>query len=337
MMKTALLVIDAQELITNERLYAYEKYIENVRRLISEARKNGTEVIYVRHDDGVGQPLSKGNEGFDVCSEFAPEAGERIFDKSVNSPFRDSGLLEYLCSNGVKRLIITGLQTDFCIDATVKCGFEHGFEIIVPEHCNTTFDNDFMTAEQTCCYYNEFMWKNRYADCVSIAEALEMIQNNKYELKSIKPKKTNIIRRATEEDVSRIAEILVFAKRMKYRSIFKDDVYSFCELQVLSVAERYIENGFLNNMFLYDDGIIKGLIRIDKEEILELYVDHFFQGQGIGSELIEYAKENFQVGFLWTIEKNTDAIRFYESHGFHLTDNRKLEQGTTVYLVMMRI
>ncbi len=337
MTKTALLVIDAQELITNERLYAFDNYIENVRRLIAESRKNGIEVIYVRHDDGEGQPLSKGNEGFDVCREFAPEAGERIFDKSVNSPFRDSGLLGYLRKKAVKRLIVTGLQTDYCIDATVKCGFEHGFEMIVPEYCNSTFANDFMTAEQTYRYYNEFMWKNRYANCVSIAEALEMIQNNRYELKKRNTKKAHYIRRATEEDVSRIAEILVFAKRMKYRSIFKDDVYAFGELQVLSVAEKYIENGSLNNMFLYDDGIIKGLIRIDKEEILELYVDHFFQGQGIGSELIEYAKENAQVSFLWTIEKNTDAIRFYEAHGFHLTDNRKLEQGTTVYLVMMRI
>ena len=335
MMKTALLVIDAQELITDERLYAYDKYMENVRKLISEARKCGTEVIYVRHDDGEGKPLSNGNEGFDVCSEFAPEAGERIFDKSVNSPFRDSGLLEYLRGKAVKRLIITGLQTDYCIDAAVKCGFEHGFEMIVPEYCNSTFDNDHMTAEQTYRYYNEFMWKNRYAECVSIDEAIEMIQNNKSELPK-KTKDTHNIRKATEDDISRIAEILVFAKRMKYRSIFKDDGYSFGELQVLTVAEKYIEKGFLNNMFLYDDGIIKGLIRIDKAEILELYVDHFFQGQGVGSELIEYAKENYPVSFLWTIEKNTDAIRFYEAHGFHLTDNRKLEEGTTEYLVMMR-
>ncbi|MBP5578502.1 MAG: GNAT family N-acetyltransferase [Ruminococcus sp.] len=162
-----------------------------------------------------------------------------------------------------------------------------------------------------------------------------MIQNNKSE-SGAKTKETHIIRRATEQDASRIAEILVFAKRMKYRSIFKDDMYAFGELQVLSVADKYIENGFLDNMFLYDDGIIKGLIRIEKDEILELYVDHFFQGQGVGAELIEYAKENYPVSFLWTIEKNTDAIRFYEAHGFHLTDNRKLEEGTTEYIVMMR-
>ena len=332
---TALLVIDAQELITNDRLYAFDRFTENVRTLIAEARKFGVEVIYVRHDDGEGKPLSMGNKGFDVYSGFAPEAGERIFDKYVNSPFRDSGLLEYLQKKGVKRLIVTGLQTDYCIDATVKCGFENGFEMIVPEFCNSTFDNDFMTAEQTYRYYNEFMWKNRYAKCIEMAEALDMIRNPKDKPKFIRVNKTQI-RRATEEDASRIAEILVFAKRMKYRSIFNDDAYSFGELQVIPVAKKYIENGFLDNMFLYDDGIIKGLIRIEKEEILELYVDHFFQGQGVGSELIKYAKENYPVSFLWTIEKNIDAVHFYEAHGFHLTDTRKLEEGTTEYIVMMR-
>lgn len=335
MTKTALLVIDAQELITTEKLYAFDSFIPNVRTLIAEARKKGVEVIYVRHDDGKGQSLSKGNTGFDIYSGFAPEAGERFFDKFVNSPFRDSGLLGYLHKKGVKRLIVTGLQTDYCIDATVKCGFEHGFEMIVPEYCNSTFDNEFMTAEQTCRYYNEFMWKNRYAKCVKMAEALDMIHNSD-DMPKISRVNEPHIRRASEEDASRIAEILVFAKRMKYRSIFNDDAYSFGELQVLPVAKKYIESGFLNNMFLYDDGIVKGLICIEKEEILELYVDHFFQGQGVGSELIKYAKENYSVNYLWTIEKNTDAVRFYEAHGFHLTDIKKYEEGTTEYLVMMK-
>jgi nicotinamidase-related amidase len=177
MRDTALLVIDAQELITTDKLYAFDRFTENVRALISEARKFSVEVIYVRHEDGAGKPLSKGSDGFDVAREFAPEAGEKIFDKTVNSPFRDSGLLEYLRSKCVKKLIVTGLQTDYCIDATVKCGFDHGFEMIVPEYCNSTFDNDFMTSEQTYRYYNEFMWKNRYAKCVTLIEAIDMIRS----------------------------------------------------------------------------------------------------------------------------------------------------------------
>lgn len=86
---------------------------------------------------------------------------------------------------------------------------------------------------------------------------------------------------------------------------------------------------------MYDDGIVKGMIHIEKDEIVELYVDTFFENQGIGANLIEYAKENFNASFLWVIEKNYRAIRFYEKHGFHRTDIRKLEAGTTEYIIKM--
>ena len=143
-----------------------------------------------------------------------------------------------------------------------------------------------------------------------------------------------MIRKARPDDLSRIAEILVFVKRIKFRPIFQDDDYSFGELQVLPVAKQYSE--LLDRIWVYDDnGIVKGLIHIEGKEIKELYVDYFFQSMGIGSRLIEYAKEEFDVRFLWAIEKNTDAIRFYEAHGFHLTDKKQFEEGTTEYLVMM--
>lgn len=144
-----------------------------------------------------------------------------------------------------------------------------------------------------------------------------------------------MIRKATEKDLSRIAEILVFVKRIKFRPIFQDDDYSFGELQVIPVAKEYEKPEILDNILVYDDGIVKGLVRVEKNEIVELYVDYFFQNQGVGSELIEYVKREYPVSFLWAIEKNTDAIRFYEAHGFHLTNNKKFEEGTTEYLVMM--
>ena len=145
-----------------------------------------------------------------------------------------------------------------------------------------------------------------------------------------------MIRKATVEDISRIAEILVFVKRMNYRSIFQNDAVSFGEIQVIPVAEEYSDPKILENIRVYEsDGIVKGLIRIVGKEVVELYVEHFFQGQGIGAELIEYAKEESDVRYLWVLEKNTDAIRFYEANGFHITDNKKLEEGTPEYKVMM--
>lgn len=143
------------------------------------------------------------------------------------------------------------------------------------------------------------------------------------------------IRKANIHDISRIAEILVFVKRINYRSIFHNDDYFFNELQVLSVAKEYAEADMLNNIWVYDDGIVKGMIHIDKSEIKELYVDYFFQGHGIGAELIEFAKSKYPVRFLWVLEKNNSAICFYERHGFHKTHTKEFEAGTTEYIILL--
>ncbi len=172
-----LLVVDAQKLITNEKLYCYDKFSANVQALIRTARIHHIEVIYIRHDDGAGAALTRGTDGFEIHEVFSPADGEKIFDKTVNSPFRDTGLLEYLRSKGETELIVAGLQTDYCIDATVKCGFEHGFRVYVPAYANSTFDNAFMTAEKTYRYYNEFMWNGRYAECVSMEKMLGIMKN----------------------------------------------------------------------------------------------------------------------------------------------------------------
>ena len=144
-----------------------------------------------------------------------------------------------------------------------------------------------------------------------------------------------MIRKAEPKDLSRIAEILVFTKRIKYRSIFHNDEYSFNELQVVKLVEEYGNSKALDNIWVYDDGIVKGMIHVEGGEIVELYVDYFFWKEGIGSKLVEFAKEKFDAKFVWTLEKNEDAIRFYEAHGFKLNGKRQLEEGTPEYIVML--
>lgn len=171
-----LLVIDTQTLITNESLYKFDLFVSNVKRLISAARRYQVEVIYIRHDDGPGCELNRGSDGYEIYKEFQPQTQEKIFDKTVNSPFKEAGLLQYLRDKGENHLIITGIQTDYCIDATVKCAFEHGFCVTVPSYSNTTVDNEYMTGKSSYRYYNEFMWNGRYAECVSVEDTIKMMR-----------------------------------------------------------------------------------------------------------------------------------------------------------------
>lgn len=52
-------------------------------------------------------------------------------------------------------------------------------------------------------------------------------------------------------------------------------------------------------------------------------------------ELLKFAIDNKNVSFLWALEKNSGAIRFYERYGFHITNEKKFEEETTEYLVKL--
>ena len=75
--------------------------------------------------------------------------------------------------------MIVGLQTNFCIDATVKSAFERGYHVIIPEGTNSTFDNAYMTGETTCAYYFNEGWPDVFGECVSLDEAMALLGNQK--------------------------------------------------------------------------------------------------------------------------------------------------------------
>lgn len=144
------------------------------------------------------------------------------------------------------------------------------------------------------------------------------------------------IRQAKPEDAGRLAEIEVFNYRLNFYPIFKSDKFYFDILQVSSKTEEYLADPhLLQNTWVYDDGVVKGFIRVEGTEVQKLFVEPALQGQAIGAILLEYMIEHRGVNHLWALEKNTKAIRFYERHGFHLTENKKLEEDTTEYLVQL--
>lgn len=141
------------------------------------------------------------------------------------------------------------------------------------------------------------------------------------------------IRHAKMEDLARIAEIEIFNYRLNFYPIFKNDWFYFDELQVTKQMETYKTS--MDSIWVYDDGVVKGFIQAENNEIKKLFVEPVLQGQSIGAELLEYVIAEQDVKFLWTLEKNTRAIAFYERYGFRVTDEKKLEDDTIEYLVRL--
>ncbi len=147
----------------------------------------------------------------------------------------------------------------------------------------------------------------------------------------------NYIRQAKENDASRIAEIIVLNYRINFYPLFYNDQYYFGELNVVDIASKFSKKSkLLRNTFVYDDGIVKGIMCINGNEIEKLFVEPQFQSQGIGAKLLNYAVNKLHATWLWVLEYNIRGIAFYQKNGFELS-NEKMIEDKWVPLVKMRI
>ncbi len=142
------------------------------------------------------------------------------------------------------------------------------------------------------------------------------------------------IRQAAPQDASRIAELIVVNYRVNFYPFFHNDPFYFGELNVLDVASEYTGgSSALNNTYVYDDGAVKAMIRIEGSEIRKLFVEPQFQNEHIGQKLLRFALEK-KADWLWVLEYNEKAIRFYQRNGFELTGEKMIEDEWVPLLKM---
>lgn len=167
MSKHALIIIDVQNAIINEGPFKQDLMISGIQTLTAAAKQKGIEVIYVRHTESEGEFVA-GTETWEIFDAIKPSADEKIINKYYNSAFHKTDLHAYLVDQDVRSVILVGMQTEYCIDATVRSAFDLDYEVIVPEDLNTSFDNAYMTAENLVSYYQKRIWHGRFASVLPL-------------------------------------------------------------------------------------------------------------------------------------------------------------------------
>lgn len=171
----ALIIVDMQTALVEAEPYNRAVVIENIKELLNACREKEIPVIYIQHDGGSGDELEHGSSGWTIYKEIAPLPNEKVFEKQYNSAFRKTGLRDYLDAIGVKNIILCGMQTEYCMDATCKVAFEFEYKITIPQSTTTTFDTAFASGKDLAEYYENQIWNNRYAQVVSMRQVLEGI------------------------------------------------------------------------------------------------------------------------------------------------------------------
>ncbi len=134
----ALLVIDVQKDVVGNALNT-PAVVANINSLISNARISGVPVIWVQHSDDY---LEKGSTGWEIVDELKPLPSEVRIYKTHSSSFEETDLQAQLDSLGSKTLIITGAQTNYCVNATSNAGVELGYQVTLVSDAHTTEDSD---------------------------------------------------------------------------------------------------------------------------------------------------------------------------------------------------
>jgi len=170
-MTTALLMIDIQQGMWMEPMPPHndQAFLKNAADLLAKARAEGVPVIHIRHDGGQGDPLHEGEPGFAIRPEVAPKPGETTITKYHCSSFRDTGLDAELKKRGIDKLVIAGMQTDFCVDTACRVAHGLGYDVTLAEDAHTTLDNDVMTAAQLIAYHGRLL-KDRFATFKPVAK-----------------------------------------------------------------------------------------------------------------------------------------------------------------------
>jgi nicotinamidase-related amidase len=171
--KSALLVIDVQMafFLKGSKVLAYngEEYVARMREVITRARKAGVPVIYVQHDGAKGTPWEPGTPGHQIHPAIAPKPGELIVHKPTPDAFHKTNLQEELDARGIKRLTVVGIQSDWCVDTTVRRAYSLEYETTIVEDAHTTFDTEVLKAPQIIAHHNS-IFAGRFAKLVKTAD-----------------------------------------------------------------------------------------------------------------------------------------------------------------------
>jgi nicotinamidase-related amidase len=147
MMKKALLIIDIQNDYFkggSHTLTDADIAGENARFVLNYARTKDIPVVHVQHiavNPGADFFLPD-THGAAFHASVQPLPGEQVIIKNYPNSFRETNLLKHLQENGITELIICGMQTDVCVDATVRAAKDYNFSTTVIGDACTTRDRE---------------------------------------------------------------------------------------------------------------------------------------------------------------------------------------------------
>jgi len=101
--------------------------------VLERFRRDGEPVVHVQHiwDEQNATFMRPGTAGVEIHPSVAPIAGEPVISKAYPNSFRETTLGQTLTSLGVDELVVAGMMTSMCVDASVRAANDLGYRVTV--------------------------------------------------------------------------------------------------------------------------------------------------------------------------------------------------------------
>jgi len=155
-MSTALLIIDVQRALCAGEYECFDikRVIDTINGLSAKARKANIPVILIQHEEE-GDLLQFNSEGWQLAEGLETSDEDLRVRKTTGDSFYQTNLGALLQKRDVDRLIICGLQTDYCVNATVRQAHTLGYDVVLAADAHSTVDNGNMAAEDIIAEHNK--------------------------------------------------------------------------------------------------------------------------------------------------------------------------------------
>ena len=154
-----------------------EAAAEAASRVLGAFREAGDPVIHMKHvwDEPDAEFMKPGTEGIEIHPAVAPVDGELVLEKESPNSFLGTTLEEELRGRGNDDLVIAGMMSSMCVDATVRAAADLGFSPTVVHDACAAPDLDFKGVEVPgATVHAAFMaaLADEYAEVTSAADLL---------------------------------------------------------------------------------------------------------------------------------------------------------------------
>ncbi len=122
-----------------------EAAAEQARTLLDAFRASGEPVMHVRHvwDAPEALYLRPETPGGEIHQAVSPEPGETVVEKAFPNAFLETSLDQSLKDAGVNELVVCGMMTCMCVDATVRAAVDLGYDVSVAHDACATMALEF--------------------------------------------------------------------------------------------------------------------------------------------------------------------------------------------------